>query len=463
MLAVATATAIVAALDELAPPAALGVVYIVAVLAIATVWGGWLGIATALGSAAAHSWFHIPPTGGLAVADAGNLLALAVLLTVALVAATLSERGRARARDAEQRRREADLAAELARLLVRGGDLRDALRTVSRRLAQALDLRTATIELTAAADRTSGVGGHVADGRSTGSVPDRPGGTRFALRDGGRAVAMLQLDAPLPAAAEQRLRERLIPALEALVAAALEREALQAEVVETAALRRSDVLKTALLRAVSHDLRSPLTAILTAAEALRAARLAPAEHDQLAGDIATEAQRLSRLIDKLLDLSRLEADVAPPRTDWCSLEEIIESAVDVAGDGSAFRLSLGPDLPQVRADPAQLERAFANLLENAGRHSGGHPVGVRARAVGDRLVVRIVDRGPGIAPEQAERIFEPFYRAEAAGAANHRGAGLGLAIARGFVAANGGRIWVESLPGHGSSFVVELPLERVAA
>jgi two-component system sensor histidine kinase KdpD len=109
----------------------------------------------------------------------------------------------------------------------------------------------------------------------------------------------------------------------------------------------------------------------------------------------------------------------------------------------------------------QLERAIGNLLENAVRYSGGLPVSVRARVVGRRLVVRIVDRGPGIPAPQLERIFEPFYRSRRLGE-GHGGSGLGLAIVRGFVEANGGRVWAESLPSQGTSFVIELPLERAA-
>ncbi len=128
-----------------------------------------------------------------------------------------------------------------------------------------------------------------------------------------------------------------------------------------------------------------------------------------------------------------------------------------------FTLSLARDLPFVRADPAQLERAFANLLENSARHAGGHPVSVRARAVGRRVVVRVVDRGPGIPAAQRERVFEPFYRSGNA-RTGHRGSGLGLAIVRGFIEVNGGHVWVESLPGQGTTFVVELrPDEPTAA
>jgi two-component system sensor histidine kinase KdpD len=443
LLAVGAATGLVYPLAEIAPVEALGVVYLLAVLLVASVWGGWLGWVTALASAAAFNWFHIPPTGRFTVAQGENWVALAVFLVVASVASALSERVRTRTEEVEQRRREADLAAEMARLLLRGENVAAALPMVARRLAQALDLPSAAIELGALSE----------DGRQR----------AFALRDSDVQIATLLLPAGLPEPVLERLRTRIVPSLEALLAAGLERDALQGEVVETSALRRSDVLKTALLRAVSHDLRSPLTAILAASEALRSQALEEPERAQLARDIGVEAARLARLIDNLLDLSRLEADAARPRTDWCSVEEVLESAVDDLGSPpDAFTLSVGPDLPQIRADPAQLERAFANLLENAARHSAGHPVSVRARAVGDRILVRIVDRGPGITPAEADRIFEPFHRSEPA-VAGGRESGLGLAIVRGFVEANGGRVWVESLPGQGASFVVELPLERVAA
>ena len=116
----------------------------------------------------------------------------------------------------------------------------------------------------------------------------------------------------------------------------------------------------------------------------------------------------------------------------------------------------------MRADAAQLERAFANLLENSARHAGGHPVSVRARQVGNRVLVRIVDRGPVIPATQLERVFEPFYRS-GNDRTGHRGSGLGLAIARGFLEVNGAKVWAESLPNQGTSFVVELPLEPVPA
>jgi two-component system sensor histidine kinase KdpD len=187
------------------------------------------------------------------------------------------------------------------------------------------------------------------------------------------------------------------------------------------------------------------------------------ERDELGLVVVEEAQRLSALVEKLLDLSRLQAGAAEPRRDWCSLEEVVRTAVDdvAADDGASFALSFDPDLPLVQADAAQLERVFVNLLENARRYSGGHPVNVRARVVGGKMSIRVIDRGPGMSATQLRRAFEPFYRDATSDA--HPGSGLGLAIVRGFVEANGGRVHAESLRGHGTVFAIELPLaERPA-
>jgi two-component system, OmpR family, sensor histidine kinase KdpD len=183
----------------------------------------------------------------------------------------------------------------------------------------------------------------------------------------------------------------------------------------------------------------------------------------MAAVIQEEARRLSRLVDNLLDLSRLEAGAAEPRRDWTSVEELLGSALsELAAAPEDFSLSIDPELPLVSVDPVQMERAFVNVLENARRHSDGHPVSVRARAVRGRVIVRVVDRGPGIPPAQLERVFEPFYRAGTS-TSGHRGSGLGLAIARGFTEASAGTLHVESLPGQGASFVFELPLQAVGA
>ncbi len=408
--AVSLTTAAIYPLREVAAVLSLSVVYLLAVLLVASVWGRWLGIVTALASALAFNFFHIPPTGRFTIAASENWVALTVFLIAAVATSALADTARTRAAEADERRREADLAAEMSRTLLRGDDLRAALPVAAQRLAASLELDWATIDLQPVAG----------DERRL----------AFPLRDGSRQLGTLLVRHGAPEATLRRVRARVVPALEALLAAALERDALLADVVETRALRRSDVLKTALLRAVSHDLRSPLTAIIAAAEPLAAERVDDVDRRDLAGGIGQEAERLSRLIDDLLDLSRLEAHAAEPRPEWCSLEEVLNCAGDQVDGPGALRFTIDADLPLVRADAAQLERAFANLLENGVRHSGGHPVSVRARAVGARVLVRVVDRGPGIPPAQLERVFEPFYRS-GEDRTGHRGAGLGLAIARG--------------------------------
>jgi two-component system sensor histidine kinase KdpD len=438
-LAVAAITAIIFPLRTVSPPVSNGVLYLLAVLLVSTVWGLWLGFVTSVASAAAFNFFHIPPTGRFTVDDGRNWVALAVFLVAAVVAGSVADLARARATEAELRRREADVAADLARLLLGGASVEQALTPAAERLADAFDLPWAAIELGTAAERL--------DARV------------LPLTAEGHRLGTLLLPAGVADDVAEQARQRVVPALQALLFAALERDRLQTEVVETRALRRSDELKTALLRTVSHDLRSPLTAILTAAEALSTEGISTSERNDLSGAITAEADRLSNLVEKLLDLSRLQAGVGEPRRDWCSVEEIIRAAIDdLRFAPDRFRLSIDADLPLVRADAAQLERAFANLLENAARYSREHPVSVRARAVGARLLVRIVDRGPGIPATEIARIFEPFYR-PASDRSAHTGAGLGLAIVRGLVEANGGRVWAESLPGQGATFVVSLPLE----
>jgi two-component system sensor histidine kinase KdpD len=439
--AVAIETALIYPLRQITPAASNGVVYMLGVLLISTYWGLGLGLLTSVASAAAFNFFHIPPTGKFTIAEPQNWVALGVFLVAAATASTLAELARARAREAERRREEADLAAEMARLLLGSADLPEALVEAGRRLAGALGLPWAGIELS----------------------EDDPGrNLALPLVVGPGRAATLIVPRTIEPEALDRLRTRILPSLEALVRAGLDREALQAEVVETKALRRSDSVKTALLRAVSHDLRTPLTTIVTAGEAVRSPSVSAAERDELGQSIAAQAERLSSLVEKLLDLSRIEAGTAPPRRDWCSIDEVVRAAADDVRTvrDSEIKLSIDDDLPLINADAAQLERAFANLLENAERHSSGQPVQVRARAANGRIGVRVVDRGPGIPTSELPRIFEPFYRLDDHG--GQGGSGLGLAIVKGFVEANGGQVRVESLPGQGTTFVVELPVPSAA-
>jgi K+-sensing histidine kinase KdpD len=358
VVVVGIATALIYPLKSVAPVISLGVVFIPAVLLISVLWGLWQGLFTALLSAIAFNWFHLPPVGRLTIADDRDAVALVVFVMVAAASSALAEVARARATEGEHRREEAD-------------------RTM---------------------------------------------------------VEMAELSR--------------------------EKDRMQAEAIEAAALRRSDELKTALLRSVSHDLRTPLTSMIAAGAALDSTTVTPSERHELCVAIVEEGERLSRLVENLLDVSRLESGNAQPHREQVSLSEVVEAARhSIGAAGQLVQLAVDPELPSLRADPVQLERAFANLLDNAARHGEGEPVQVSARVIGDSVAeVRVVDQGPGIPVGERERIFLPFHQAKPG--ATRKGSGLGLAIAKGFVDANDGEIGVESLPGQGTSFVVTLPLSQ---
>jgi len=435
---VAVATALIYPLKRVSPVVSLGVVYVLAVVVVSTFWGLVLGVFTSVLSAAAFNFFHLPPRGRFDLADEREWVALLVFVVVAITTGLVAELARIRAREAQLRRQEADLAAEMAQLLLGAARLEDALELTAQRLARAVGVNSAAIVL----------GDEDAPQDSLG----------FTLTAEERRIGTLTMPPMLTDDERARIANRVVPSLESLLAAARHRAELQSEVVETAALRRSDELKTAVLRSVSHDLRTPLTAILMAATALDCERPTRENVSDVREQVLAAGTRLWRLIEKLLDLSVLQAGRAEPRTVWYSVEEVLQEAIEQTGvPGDVFMLSTDRDMPLLRGDPGQLERAFANVLENAARYSDDKPVTVRARVVGERIRVLISDQGPGIPASQHERIFLPFY-GDRTPEAPASGSGLGLAITKGFLELNGGRISVESMLGHGTSFVIEFPL-----
>jgi two-component system sensor histidine kinase KdpD len=228
--------------------------------------------------------------------------------------------------------------------------------------------------------------------------------------------------------------------------------------VEAETLRQSDAVKTAVLHAVSHDLRSPLTAIRAASEGLDnpSLRLSAQEREDLFETIGLEIRRLERLVDNLLDLSRLEAGPARRRPELWTVDALLVSALEQLGpEADRVTTKFAPNVGLVRVDGSQLQRVLVNLLENALKFSSpADPVEVSVGGAGASVAVRIHDHGPGVIEADRERIFEPFERGTETG----RGSGLGLAIARGFAEANGGRIRLEPRTGQsGSTFVLELP------
>ncbi|MBV8218038.1 MAG: hypothetical protein JO325_06220, partial [Solirubrobacterales bacterium] len=255
--------------------------------------------------------------------------------------------------------------------------------------------------------------------------------------------------------------ERVAESLGRLIDVAVERERVSERAAESEASRRAEVAKTAILHAISHDLRSPLTAITTAGSALAIGAVTDAERAELIEVIESESARLAKLVDDLLDLSRIESGAVSPQADWCDLHDVVASAAAHASGEHPIEFELPGDLPLVRADAAQLERVFSNLIENAVKFSpAGAPVRISGGSSSGRVAVRVADRGTGIPRRYRAQVFEPFFRGRGQAGA---GSGLGLAICRGFVEANGGRIVLQTGRDTGTSFTVSFPVARQPA
>jgi two-component system sensor histidine kinase KdpD len=439
-VAVAVVTAVIEGVKPYVPVLSLGVLYVFAVLPIAVVYGLGLALVVSIASMLAFNWFHLPPVHTFTLADSENWFALAVYLATAVVVSELAARARRRAAAAEQRERESTLLAELATDLLSGRDLEVEIGEIGSRAASVLGAKSAEIEL---------------------GEPHRPPArsSPFPLEVDGRMVGTLYT--PEGSDPSTAVQHRFLPALAAILAVAVDRARLEREALEAEALRRSDLVKTALLRAVSHDLRSPLTGISTAVGALRnrTLDLSDADRGDLLETIALDADRLSRLVGDLLDLSRLEAGGAAPDPELWSLDDLARDAAESLA--ARNRVDVIGEAPLVNVDGAQVQRVLANLIENALRFSpdGAHVV-VRITATRKEAIVRVVDQGRGVPESDLERVFEPFYRRQGD---TSSGAGLGLAIARGFAAANDGRVWAESRPGQGATFALALPVVEVPA
>jgi two-component system sensor histidine kinase KdpD len=245
---------------------------------------------------------------------------------------------------------------------------------------------------------------------------------------------------------------------------ALENAQLLRAASEMDALRETDRLKSECLTAVSHDLRSPLTAIRASVENLlnRDGMQSARDQEHLLHNIAGQTGRLGRLVDQLLDLSRIEAGALVLDRDWTELAALIDDVIAKFKDLNPECLitynSANPPLLQY-IDPDSLAQVFWNLLENACKYASPHArVALNARCIGNEVLISVADSGPGIPADERDKIFQPFYRLRRHKRTGPQGSGLGLAICRGIIEAHGGSNWVEDRSGGGSVFQIALPL-----
>jgi two-component system, OmpR family, sensor histidine kinase KdpD len=447
VVAVGAATAGVAALQSTTSDAAgLGSLYLLAVLLIAIRRGQLAALVTAVLGVLALNFFFIAPRHRLAIAHSQDLVELIVLLIAAVVVGRLAAVARERAAEAESRaqvaadrEREAKLVAEVASAILAGESIGAQLESIGNRVAVATAAGHARVVLA--------------------SVPAAAPDEITVPLHARTGNAWLYLSGDV--AWEQQALERVAESLGRLIDVAVEREHVSERAAESEASRRAEVAKTAILHAISHDLRSPLTAITTAGSALAIGAVTDAERAELIEVIESESARLAKLVDDLLDLSRIESGAVAPQADWCDLHDVVASAAAHASGEHPIEFELPGELPLVRADAAQLERVFSNLIENAVKFSPpGAPVRISGGSSSGRVAVRVADRGSGIPRRYRSQVFEPFFRGRGQAGA---GSGLGLAICRGFVEANGGRIVLQTGRDTGTSFTVSFPVARQPA
>jgi two-component system sensor histidine kinase KdpD len=421
--------------------------YLALAVACALVGGRWPAIVAAVLSSLALNWFSTPPERTLAVADPAHLAALLMFVAVASAVASVVDKAARRSVQADLARREADTLMALNRSLLHSDQGVDAVLALLRE-AFALD---AVALLRRTDERWQPVA----------SVGDGPP-TRPETADTTAVVSPGLLLAVVGGRLEPH-EVRGLTAFATHVSVVLRRQELARRAEAASALEQGNRVRTALLAAVSHDLRTPLAGIKAAVSSLRSPEVAwsPAEEAELLAAIESSADQLHDIIANLLDLSRLQSHAVHPLMDTIWVDDVVARTVASLPGGDRIRFEFAPELLPVTADAGLLDRVVSNLLDNALKHSpADRPVTVVTTSSGARVQLRVVDHGPGVAEPDRERMYDAFRRL---GDTPHReGLGLGLAVARGLTEAQNGVLRAEETPGGGLTMVVELPAAHPA-
>ncbi|MFF8771486.1 ATP-binding protein [Kitasatospora sp. NPDC015120] len=431
------------------------------VVAVALLGGATSALVASLVASVLLNYFFIPPVHDFTIGETNNIIALVVFAAVALTVSTVVDHAARLTARAARATAEAETLSTLAGSVLRGADALPALLEKSR---TAFGMRTVAL-----LERSGGevlASCATPDGATPdGATPDGEGDEDGRRTGPGQAVATTEV--PVGADAVLVLTGRRLPAADqrvltafaAHVAAALERDRLAVVAAEVEPIKAADRMRTALLAAVSHDLRTPLAAALASVGSLRSpdVEFSPEDRAELLATADESLVRLTRLVDNLLDMSRLQAGALTLHLAETHLDEILPRALDSLADPYAPVQPLDLDsAPPVLADPPLLERVLANVITNALRHNApGAPVLVAASHHAQRVELRVIDRGPGIAPEDRDRVFLPFQRL--GDTDNTQGVGLGLALSRGLAEAMGGSLEVEDTPGGGTTMLLTLP------
>jgi two-component system, OmpR family, sensor histidine kinase KdpD len=411
-------------------------IYLVAVVTITVVGGFWPAVQAAVAASLLLNWYFTEPLHTFTIAEPRNLLALLLFVTVAVAVSSVVHLAARHAVQAARAREEAAAQLKLAQTVLGGADSPAAI----------LDHLTRTHG--GQAELQERAGGRWVRAASSGAGGSLPAASRIDIRGNLLLLVTGQAASATPA---------LLAGYAAQAAAALDRERLRTQAAQAEALAEGNRMRTALLAAVSHDLRTPLASIKASVSSLRQTDVEWSEADQadLLATIEQNADRLDALIGNLLDMSRLHTGSLQPFLRPTAIDEVAPAALLGLDDCLRLEMAVPDGFPLVLADPGLLERILANLFSNALRYSPpARPPELHAELAGDTVLLEVVDHGQGVPDEQKERVFEPFTRV----GDRHPGVGLGLAVAKGFAEAMGGRITAKDTPGGGLTVQIALPV-----
>lgn len=482
---------------------AVTLLFLILIVAISLFADRWTSIISSVVAFLLFDFFHILPFYTFEVAAPDHVLALFVFLGAAVITSQLVFRVRTQTQQALARGRQNEILYKLSQALIADIAVDDILRAVVERVAEVLGISTcailmgetvAELQVRAALGPLPPLGNRdhaaIADwalvhrvpaglgtghrkisqphgSRSTGSIRARirmrgDTGIYVPIATPAHVLGLLYIGQPANERALSDDDQQMLLTFANQVALALERVRLSEEANRAEVLARSDELKSALLSAVSHDLRTPLASIKASVTGLLQPDIVWSKGDQheLLVAIDEETDRLTHLVSNMLDLTRIEAGELKPLMDWNDPEEVVRDVVRRAGGSMSDHsvvVCLPSGLPVVLFDYVEVAQVLTNLIENAGKYSpAGTPIEVSARAIDDVLEFSVADRGMGIPETEQRMIFDKFYRiGQPRGVP---GAGIGLSICRGIVEAHGGRIWVENREGGGALFRFTLPI-----
>lgn len=459
----------------------VAMVYLFGIVLVSMRFGFGPSILATILSVLLFDFFFVPPYRTFAVADVRHIVTFAVMFAVAIVISRLTKRIRDQADTARQRELRSSRLYAVSRELADTASLTSLSRIASKHVGEAFDADVCVLlpdanetletafrsEVTFAfEDNDRGVIDWVwTQGKTAGLGTDTlpSASARFLPLRGRGKVGILAIRPKHAQSLVDPEQRQLLDAFASQIATAIERIRLAEEARRAELEMATERLRSALLSSISHDLRTPLGVITGATSTLvqDEATLDSATRRELAQTAHEEAERLNRLVKNLLDMTRLTAGAIRPNKEWHPLDEIVGVALrrlDKRLVGRRVDVNLPTDLPPILLDDVLIEQVLINLLENADNYTpAGGPIEIVAKAIPEAVQIVVADRGPGVPQAERDHIFEKFYRLKHEG--TEGGAGLGLAICRGFVEAHGGRIWVEDREGGGARFCFTLPVE----